>query len=699
MLDLLDNPAGAVRDTGLDPTGATDCGPLLQALFDDGTTRIDLAGSRAVYLLDSPVFLDSADPTSKYVIYTHGAKLMLGAGLPGCADFFDPAVQIAFFPGTKRSALQAGTVTCAHNRAAGAFHPRLTIVGGVADGSFVVASGNRSGAGLVMGNFGGNVVDGVTADQLRFLTSAFDYSDGGVVRDCYNNPAGVADSWLHYPTGNGDSVTITRAVTKSSGGVARLNRARGAVIDTVTGGSVQLTNCDAVSVRGAHIEMHQNGRTVPGLQLSNSRLDLMSSHFSLADTGTAGPQPAVVVDDAAGESHSELRLNGVEFWSAYYTDDPRNTDRSAVPAIRVDAMNPGSRITAMGVTSKYVAGQTVVGNANVLLVVASGVASIQRAITAGAAQIATGFWTLAQGPSGTWEIANPLTPGLQVSRRLGAPTLAQVTDRIGGAKVTGTLANGTSVEYCMALLDTLGNVGPVSACLAGTPTCGVLSLGGDTGSQPGLLTIWRKVGGSAGEVRTAPDAFVTIGLNTGSHLRLYDTGANIAKTPWRTAAVPSVPAADTTVDAVLLDGRPVFANEYRQLSGPVTISATTSPTDIGDLQVLLAGRGVWTGWWHVVADPSAAAGLALSFDGPPGCEISWNADSPSSTLTDAPLSLASTLAVAGDGTPHHIRIEARISTTEPGAVRLRAAQVSAQPAGPDDVTIGPASYLSLDRRA
>jgi hypothetical protein len=320
--------------------------------------------------------------------------------------------------------------------------------------------------------------------------------------------------------------------------------------------------------------------------------------------------------------------------------------------------------------------------------VGSAVSAVNSAISAGQGIMASGSWELRQR-NGAWEVIAIQHRGLVASRRVTVPTLGGVTASDEG--ITGTLVNGTSYDYAVAMMDNLGNYGVASADVtAAADSTGCLRLSGNVVTSPARLVVWRKAASTG--VLTAPDAYVILPWD-GYNYRLYDTGVNINKWPWITTSVPvpnTVAFGDHSTSAIGLDAGNVWPLVSAIKSSGTVRNNTASLTNDPDLAVALEPNAKYQVDMLLIYDASAAGQFQIEFTVPSGTALSGSMMALAGSITAATSGIietavlsntvARTLGVAGVGTQvtaHFIGFLQTSNTS--GNLTLQWAQAVADP--------------------
>lgn len=544
-------------------TGATDAGPAIQAAYDAGATAVTLAPG-GIYLINTPVFLDTTNPRRKFVINGNGATLRLGSGLPTVSDWaYDTTTKWAFHVNTLRTGLSGGVVNAAANKATpggGQTTPALTL-------RDVFVDGQDTNVGVAFGNRATSLHESVTLYRARVLLSWIDYPDGHKLHNCNNRSGFGTDSWLVIQTSNGDGLSIDSCTTDSSAGIANLDGCHGGTIRSTVGGALKITRSRGILISGLHTEANQTARTYAPIQISNSTVTFDTCELWRDPANRWG---AIVIDDAAGEDHSDVTIRDTDARLVWYDDTP---DGTCGPLLHIAAANPSTRVTAERCTGTVsIISSTPYWRTG--FAVTSTDSAITTALSAGAAQIATGSFELRRRGTTAWGVTASAHRSLRSVRQQTAPAIGAVDVNV--TRPIGTLTSGALYEYAVAALDEAGDYSQVSAAVSQTAgASGSLLVRGNTmtRSAPTRLVLWRRTGTG---VLATPDRYVVL-PHDGMTTRLYDTGGNVNGVPWITTSVPvpnTVAAADTTREGVLISGGLLYveagALKYRGTSGTVT---------------------------------------------------------------------------------------------------------------------------------
>lgn len=511
--------------------GASDVGPLIQSAYDAGDTSVTLKPG-GTYIWDTPVFLDSTSVTRRLVVNLNGATIRLGANLPTTPSYRDATTKWAIFPNVKRSALSAGVVNVASNPARPGYGaPRgLHIYGGVIDGQ-------DQNVGVSFAHTNGVLFESVMLYRARCLVSWIGYVDCNTIRSCVNvnPPASIrTDSYLLDQIDLGDGVLIDSCNGDAAAGIARLVDNHGATIISPVGGGFEFIRCSGISVISAHIEAYQPSRTKTCFLINRSEVTVSGGDF-LSDG--ANRWAVFTVNDTHSEGRTVLTIKDsvVPFYFAPEYADPtvgsfiHIVNMSYGSEIKVDSVKGGVKVPGF---AELAGGGTVK--------VTSALTQIQSALDAKPGLLATGTFKISGNAFESWRVDNPSTPGLELSKaRSNQPPQPSIlfNGATGPDSVKGTLTNGVFVEYIIAFLDEFGRYNQRSSSASGNVTAAGSSRIIFNTYQKGRVVVWRKVGGSAGQVFTAPDAYAILNCEGGS-TRVYDTGANVNGNPWISTSVP-----------------------------------------------------------------------------------------------------------------------------------------------------------------
>lgn len=541
-----------MADINLPTDGTTDIGPLVQNAYDAGAEVIQLL-PHVTYYWNTAVFLDKTNAYGGIVIEGNKAIVKLGPGLPTSNWPRDSGTRFAIFPNTKRAALVAGVVTVNDtNRATGSTaNLRALIVRDVT----IDGQGNNN-RGFAFANRTSCTFQNVVSYQLRVCHTWHSYTDGNVYDTCYlRGVSMVADtSWFVEQYTSGDGVVIISPKSDAGSGFANLKTCRGAVISGAVTAKLQFDNCSGIVIEGGHFE---------GQQATESQIVLSSSQVTLIGTviyeNWSNSVSPIIIDDTNSDRGSELVLNQCIAQQLYTASESSNIEFSAL--INITAATGTTRVVSRDLkgmlTSTGMAG--IWADAGQPRIKATD-ANIQAAIDSsrGRAALATGNFHLHQNVPGSW-VMETIAPQVYASiRQSGAPSIDQVLVSTGMTN-GGTMVNGQQYQYCVAVIDALGNYSLVSAAVAGTVnTSAMTRVLVSVDDIPGTIVIWRKTGTG---VLTGPDRYAIIPARS-ARTYLYDTGNFIGGRPWIIAPafipVPNtVAGANTTVAALIVNGKEV----------------------------------------------------------------------------------------------------------------------------------------------
>lgn len=577
----------------------SDDGPALQALYDAGANAVTLKAG-ATYIINTPVFLDTNSRSKKFVIHGNGAIIRPGSGLPTTPQFtVDTTVKWAIFVNTVRGALSGGVVTATGNTANGAPVGTLRI-------EDVIFDGQGGNYGFVFGNTAGTAeFDMVTLMAARTLVSWTAYTDGAQLRNCQNLTPNSGSYLIHGVT-NGDGIIVSGARTDSTGGLVKLQDCFGADISGLVSGVCSFSGCRNIRLGVPHIEADEQQATST-IAIDASQVIIDGGWLQASKT--AGKY-SIQINDTVGGS-TELVLRNTALHTLIRSSE---TDLTPTASIYVTAFATNSRIRAEGVSGTQYADSGGVFRRGITI--DSAVVAIQTALTAQSAvqHLADGNWELRRR-NGAWEVVNPITRGAQIIRPMStAPTIDQVL--AGANNMVGTLTNGQTYEYAIALRDAKGNYSAASsASSTAADSAGSIRLLVTTPGTPCTLVVWRKTGTG---VLAGPDRYVAIPWDAYDSTRLFDTGANINGVPWITTSVPvpnTVAAANGTRSALALDSVHLLGGAGSPEGAVVAgVGALYQRTDGGastGTYLKASGTGN-TGWVALVptSEKAAANGIA-----------------------------------------------------------------------------------------
>jgi hypothetical protein len=588
-------------------SGSTiDAAPLIQAAFDDGARTITLPKppiGGGVALLDSPVFFDVDNIRDRITLDLNGWTVQGGANLPTSDQFTpDTAVQFAFFPNTLRSAYNSSTKKVAvtsGNRVMGV--SISSVQQPDPSGYFTVINGVFDGQGekraLMFCNDASGRARRVTLYRGYCLVTWTDYADSSGIDECGGRSPIVGVSSLVKQFTSGDGIEH-KGHCDARMYQADLAGNQGFISRASVGGRYRLTRCFGAKIIAWHGEndtTYGDASTPHGLTLDRTQVALDSC--VLWNPKTAGLYNIEINDSASStEMATELLVKDSRLLTYLRGTATDGTDPLASPSVHITRLNDSGVVRFENTFGGLgVAGLSPVYPAGALI--KSDDSTIQTAIDAGQAIIATGNWELRKN-KGSWEIVALAQRGMTTARKKISPTFTNVivptVPADSGATINGTLVSGHVYEYVTAMQDELGFFGPpstISSTSRGTADS-VGTLRGVLNSRgAGVLHIWRKdlTADSAanGAVATSPTAYVKIpvGRNT---LRFYDTGANVNGWVWLTTSIPSVPASDNTVAAAALDGARLAFNDA------VLLSAARDPESMFVGAVTVDSNGAYT---------------------------------------------------------------------------------------------------------
>lgn len=529
---------------GLVGDGTTDDAPALQAAIDAGTYIIDLEPGKT-YLLDSAIFIDSSSVFARVVIHGNGAILKLGANLPTSTWSRDGTTRFAIFPNTLRSALSGGVVTVNDaNRATGAGGALRSLV--VHDVTIDAQAANR---GFSFANRTPVTMENVTFYRGRVLSTWWDYADANTFRSCYSRGgSGPSEQVIVEQYQQGDGLIIENGKADSSVALASLTTCRGALISSVVTGKITLSNCSGIVITGGHQEGQQS--TMTSLVVSNSHVTLQGTIIYENWSSTICP---ITITDSSDEPDSEIVLNACQVVQLH-TTSTGTTEFS--PLIEIVSSGDNTKIVARDLRGMFASSAMSGKHPEGAQPTVKAPAAIQSAFdsSAGRHALASGNWTLRRTSSGNWTVRDIAHEGSVVSvRESSAPSIAQITTS-SGVNAGGTLTNGQSYQYAVAVIDALGNYSAVSSASSATATSnGATRILLSLPNTPSTIIVWRDAGTS---VLSAPDAYCVIPVRA-ARPYLYDTGDYLMGRPWVTTGVPvpnTIAATNSTQDAIAFGG-------------------------------------------------------------------------------------------------------------------------------------------------
>lgn len=533
-------PAGPAGGGYLAPTGGDDASAW-QAVIDSGTSAIHLEPGGS-YLLDSAVFED--DPSQEsggLVIYGNRATVTLGSALPTTNWAKDATTKFALFPNTLRTALSGGVVTVSDaTRATGSGGQLRSLV--IRDLHINGGSANRA---FCFFNRGPVTFENVTFDDGRACLTGWDYTDAVILRAPYSRGSGYSGQNYYVQTGQGDGLIIESPKADSSVPVfADLTTCRGAFIGAPVTVGLKLTNCSGIVVSGGHQEGQQS--TMTTLDCNNSTVLLDGTIIYENWSSTVSP---ITITDSSDESDSEVTLSDCQTVQLH-TSSTGGTEFS--PLINIVSAGENTKVKARGLRGMFASSAMSGKHPEGVQPIITGPAAILTAVNSakGRAALASGDWVLKRRASGTWTLTGLDSGGVMHSmREPSQPVISQISTS-SGVNSGGSLTNGQSYQYTVAVVDTLGNYGPSATAVAATAgSAGALRLLLSLPNSPSVIVVWRDAGSS---VMSAPDAYCILPVRA-ARPYLYDTGGYLMGRPWITTAIPTPPttSANNTADAVI----------------------------------------------------------------------------------------------------------------------------------------------------
>ncbi|GAA1510476.1 hypothetical protein BJ978_000120 [Agromyces terreus] len=518
-------PLTTASEAGLAGDGTTDDAPAIQAAYDAGGTGLALEAGRT-YLLNSPIFLDRADPYALFTIQMNGAAFALGAALPRTDAFWrDKTTRWAFFPNTRRRALGLGSgtvdVTQANRATGSSVGAIVSLV--LRDGS---VSGGGANVGLVFCNRTAVRLENVVQYGVRAMLSWTDYCDGNILIGCYNRSGGPEGSVLVEQISNGDGLLMLGCKADSPVGLARLKYCRGAEFTAIVSGRIELDACSGIHLRAVH-EEGQNAKG-PMLVIRNSHVHIDTSIFYTPRTTDATTHPSISIDDSAGESHSELTLE--HCMEMRY---PNSGDQTFGSFIGITGAMANTRVTAHDLSAQHVTA----GTAGVWTATAgpriTGDGDLGSVLAASNATVASGSFSI-ERRGGAWRVIGlDGDPG----HAAASPAVPKLAAASGATEVSGAaLAQGSRPTYRVAARNAAGTRSAASTRVGATVSSrGSVRLSVTADAAPCELLVWRF----ANSTTATPQAYVSVPCGR-PEISLLDTGTRVSGYAWQTSGIPAV---------------------------------------------------------------------------------------------------------------------------------------------------------------
>lgn len=530
----------------------TDDGPAFQAAIDAGQPIFLDPGK--TYLIDSACFSDTNSAFKQVVIFGNGATIRLGPNLPTTNWTTDTTTKFAFFPNTLRTAKVGNVVTVNDaNRATGSNSGALC--------SLVVFNvtidGEAANRGFAFLNRTGSLFDSVQFYRGRTAVTWWDYSDrAATFRNCYSRGgSGPAEQVLADGYQQGDGLIFENCKADSSVGLARLKTCRGALFGATVTGKIEVTNCSGIVITAGHQEGQQS--TMTTLAATNSVVAMYGTIIYENWSSTVCP---ITITDTADESDSDISLINCQSVQLH-TTSTGNTAFS--PLIEVVSAGPNTKIRAKHLKGMFASSAMAGKHMDGIQPTIKGPTAIQTAVDSpeGRYALATGSWILRRKSSTTWALQADGPKDFKFStRETAAPTISQITTS-SGVNAGGSLLNGTTYQYTVAVLDIFGNFSQYAATMSATPNAnGATRIKLSLSNAPSVVIVWRDAGTA---VATAPDYYCIVPISAAEPY-LYDTGGFLMGRPWIAAqptdAPATVAATNGTVDGIGFGGGIIFVD-------------------------------------------------------------------------------------------------------------------------------------------
>lgn len=546
------NANNFMTKAGFAGDNVTDDGPAFQAAIDAGLPIFLDPGK--TYLIDSAVFSDTNSAFKQVIIFGNGATIRLGPNLPTTNWTTDTTTKWAFFPNTLRTAKVGSVVTVNDaNRATGSGSGALcslvvfnvTIDAGAANRGFAFL--NRTGA----------LFDTVHFYRGRAAVTWWDYSDrAATFRNCYSRGgSGPAEQVLADGYQQGDGLIFENCKADSSVGLARLKTCRGALFSGTVTGKIEVTNCSGVVITAGHQEGQQS--TMTTLAATNSVVSFYGTIIYENWSSTVCP---ITITDTTDESDSDIFLSNCQVVQLHTT----STGTTAFsPLIEVVSSGPNTKVRAKNLKGMFASSAMAGKHMDGIQPTIKGPTAIQTAVDSpeGRYALATGSWILRRKTSTTWALQAEGPKDFKFStRETNTPSITQITTS-SGVNAGGSLLNGTTYQYTIAVLDIFGNFSQYATAVSATPNSnGAVRIKISLNNAPSVVIVWRDAGTA---VTTAPDYYCIVPISAAEPY-LYDTGGFLMGRPW-VAAQPSdapatVAATNGTVDGIGFGGGILFTD-------------------------------------------------------------------------------------------------------------------------------------------
>lgn len=533
-------PPGPSGDGFVAPTGGDDA-PTWQALIDAGDRTLHLQPD-ATYILNSALFFDDSSQESGGVtIYGNRATVTLGSALPTSTWSRDTATRFALFPNTLRTALSGGVVTVSDaTRATGSGGSLRSLV--IRD---LHVNGGSANRGFCFFNRGPVTFENVTFDDGRVCLTGWDYTDAVILRAPYSRGNGYAGQVYYEQYQQGDGLIIESPKADSSVPLfADLTTCRGAFISAPVTVGLKLTNCTGIVVSGGHQEGQQS--TMTTLECLNSTVLLDGTIIYENWSPTTYP---ITITDSADEPDSEVTLSDCQTVQLH-TSSTGGTEFS--PLINIVSAGENTKVKARGLRGLFASSAMSGKHPEGVQPIITGPAAVLSAVNSakGRAALASGDWVLKRRASGSWALTSLDSGGVMHSvREPSQPVISQISTD-SGVNSGGSLTNGQSYQYTVAVMDARGQYGPSATAVAATAGAkGALRLLLSLPNSPSTIVVWRDAGAL---VHSSPDAYCILPVRA-ARPYLYDTGGYLMGRPWITTAIPTPPttSANNTADAVI----------------------------------------------------------------------------------------------------------------------------------------------------
>jgi uncharacterized protein (DUF2062 family) len=693
--------------------GTTDIGQYVQAAANaiDAERRGTLLLPPGTHLWNSPVYLNDATHEMTYTIRGHGRGTLinLGAGLNN--EF---AIHL--------NENAAGTQGIA-------FPGNPYLVFG--DLELQGQSATRS---MIFTNQGNVTCQNIRADNIYRLVQTAGYCDMMTFRKIQMLQSNITGSIMYYNHGNGDGLVIEQCNGPNTNvWIADVANGNGITVTGAIVGSYIFSGCDGVEIISPHLDggFAGAGMGQAWFLLQSSRVSFRNGWDHVSDVN-----PAVEISDTDVSRYSELLFDGYSFM---FRPDAANKARA--PHVEVTAAQDMTRIRFRRCSGRLMS-QTGVDRPSIGPYMTATDPAIQAAFDAYPTAMLEDS-DLVKTDMGWQFLAAPPMQGRSFSRIATTPAITGTT---GTTSWPGNQAAGTYYYRIAVYTDKARGLHTAASAQASVViTAGQSArLASTIGVVPALVRVWR------GTVSGTYDRYVDV-TTSAQTTRLIDTGYGVGGYQWVTTAVPAIPTVNTTMDGQVTGRMVTF-----QGSGPPTegtwatgdrVDNTTPSLGAGAGWMCAAGGtpGTWVrfglGFYTaslaanytvaassvVLTDtpltiPAVAPGtyqlqglviyasgtvadLQFGFTTPAGTTGNWAPLSPTLTVSSTsgaivltPLAITANAVAGGTGiaTPLAATPSGQITVTTPGAVTLRVAQNTADPAIP---TVYAGSFLTLTRIA